>query len=270
MKKLHLLILSLVCFTILATSCSSNKSSDFAVSEDSSPTLNGKKTVKAPAQKKQFVLFKYGNVGDYIQVDNSSVFTPNVLGALKQKKATVVIYPKQELAGFGSPYLAAYYYLFMNETSRNNLRKAVDNYFSDFENKRLLRDGKNTDKIYGKTDVNLRWGTLSNSTPNNGDAVMNLGYVFKKGSPYFSITIYPTFNKYSEVTSAVDRESMMLTYYFTKAQISEILSMLDEDMITEQFNIYKNDNVFTNEDVDSYDDSDDYSSEEYTEAVVEE
>ena len=46
--------------------------------------------------------------------------------------------------------------------------------------------------------------------------------------------------------------------------------MLDEDLITEQFNIYKNDNVFTNEVVDSYDDSDDYSSEEYTEAVVEE
>ena len=91
MKKLHLLILSLVCFTILSTSCSSNKSSDFAVSEDTTPTLNEKTNKQKKSQKKQFVLFKYGNIGDFIHVDYSSVFVPNVFGSLKQKKATVVI-----------------------------------------------------------------------------------------------------------------------------------------------------------------------------------
>lgn len=272
MKKLSIILLSSICFSILATSCSSNKSSNFAVSEDTTPTLNEKTNKQKKSQKKQFVLFKYGNIGDFIHVDYSSVFVPNVFGSLKQKKATVVIDPKKELAGFGSPYLAAYYYLFWDKTSRDNLRNAVENYLSDFENKRLIRESSKTDNIYGKTAVSLKWGTLSNSTPNNGLGIMYLGYKFKKNSPYFTITIYPTYNKYSEITSAVDHESLMLTYYFTKAQINEILTMLDEKIISEQILEYNEDNVFEEEDIvlDSYDDSDDVSSEEYTEAVVEE
>ena len=272
MKKNYLLLISSVLLILFVASCGSTKS-DFVVSDDSSQTLKEKsenKTKEKTKEKKQFVLFKYGNVGDYIDVDTSSVFTPNLLGVLKQKKVTVVIYPKKELAGFGSPYLAAYYYLFMNKDSRDYLRKAVDRYFSDFENKNLSRDSKKTNIAYGKTEVNLRWGTLSNSTPNNGVAKMNLGYEFKKGSPYFTITIYPTFNEYSKVTSAVDHESMTLSYYFTKAQISEILTILDEKLISEQFNIYKNDNLFIPAESDTYDDVDnDYNEDTYVEAVVE-
>ena len=60
---------------------------------------------------------------------------------------------------------------------------------------------------------------------------MNFGYKFKEKSPYFCITIYPAFNEYSNVTEAADKESLMLTYYFTKAQLLELKSMLSEESI---------------------------------------
>lgn len=244
-KSKVLLCLSIFTLFLLAA-CSSTKS-DFALTEDATETLNKSTNKKKTAEKKQFVLFKYGNIGDYISVDETSVFAPNAFGVIKQKRATVTIDPKLKEAGFGSPYLAAYYYLFLDSDSRKYLMNAIDNYFSDFENKRLKRDLGSSFKIYGKTPVRLRWGTLSNSTPNNGETEMNLGYKFKEKSPYFTITIYPTFNEHSKVTDAADRESLMLTYYFTKSQLLNLKSMLSEETIANALFDVDSEDSFINE-----------------------
>ena len=88
-KSKHLLIISVISALLLA-SCSSTKS-DFALTEDTTETSNTKTNAKKKQEKKQFVLFKYGNIGDYISIDETSVFTPNAFGVLKQKNATVTI-----------------------------------------------------------------------------------------------------------------------------------------------------------------------------------
>lgn len=254
-------LLCLSIFTLFLLSACSSTKSDFALTEDATETLNKSTNKKKKAEKKQFVLFKYGNIGDYISVDETSVFVPNAFGVLKQKRATVTIDPKLQEAGFGSSYLAAYYYLFWDAAARESLIKAIDNYYSDFENKRLKRDNGNSYKLYGKIPVRLRWGTLSNSTPNNGETEMYVGYKFKEKSPYFVITIYPAFNEYSNVTDAVDRESMMLTYYFTKAQLLDLKSMLDNEVISKTLIDFNSDDVVIETESDDYD--------EYEEAVVE-
>lgn len=254
-------LLCLSIFTLFLLSACSSTKSDFALTEDATETLNKSTNKKKKAEKKQFVLFKYGNIGDYISLDETSVFVPNAFGVLKQKRATVTIDPKLQEAGFGSSYLAAYYYLFWDAAARESLIKAIDDYYSDFENKRLKRDNGNSYKIYGKIPVRLRWGTLSNSTPNNGETEMYVGYKFKEKSPYFVITIYPAFNEYSNVTDAVDRESMMLTYYFTKAQLLDLKSMLDNEVISKTLIDFNSDDVVIETESDDYD--------EYEEAVVE-
>lgn len=254
-------LLCLSIFTLFLLSACSSTKSDFALTEDATETLNKSTNKKKKAEKKQFVLFKYGNIGDYISLDETSVFVPNAFGVLKQKRATVTIDPKLQEAGFGSSYLAAYYYLFWDAAARESLIKAIDDYYSDFENKRLKRDNGNSYKIYGKIPVRLRWGTLSNSTPNNSETEMYVGYKFKEKSPYFVITIYPAFNEYSNVTDAVDRESMMLTYYFTKAQLLDLKSMLDNEVISKTLIDFNSDDVVIETESDDYD--------EYEEAVVE-
>lgn len=251
-KSKHLLIISVISALLLA-SCSSTKS-DFALTEDATETKNEKTNAKKKQEKKQFVLFKYGNIGDYISLDETSVFTPNAFGVLKQKNATVTVDPKHNEAGFGSSYLAAYYYLFWDEYSRKAFLDSIDTYFSDFENKRLKRNNNSSFKIYGKTDVRLRWGTLSNSTPNNGTGKMNLGYKFNNKSPYFTITIYPIFNKYSEISDAVNKESIMLTYYFTKSQLYDLKEMLSNETISNALLEYNNENYMENVETDYYSD----------------
>ena len=138
----------------------------------------------------------------------------------------------------------------------------METYLSDFENKRLKRDLNSSFKIYGQADVRLRWGALNNSTPNNGIGTMNLGYKFKDKSPYFTITIYPTFNEHSKTTDSVTKESMMLSYYFTRAQIADFISMLSDESIANSLSDYTDDEYYQNKvKIDDY--------EEYVEEIVE-
>ena len=85
-KSKGLFIFSIISALLLA-SCSSTKS-DFALTEDATETKNEKTNAKKKQEQKQFVLFKYGNIGDYISVDETSIFTPNVFGSLKQTTTT--------------------------------------------------------------------------------------------------------------------------------------------------------------------------------------
>lgn len=264
MKKLlsKKIILAGLSALFVLSSCSSSKTS-FSVLENASE----KSSKDVPGQKK-FVLFKYGNVGDYITIDETSVFTTTPVGSLKQKAATVTVDPKKKMAGFGSGYMAAYYYLFLEKSSREMLRNAINDYFNDFDNKNLKRKAGNTNDVYGKIPVTLRWGTLSNSTPSNGTGKMYCGYKFNKKSPYFAITIYPVHNNRYEIVDTVETESLLLNYYFTRAQLKELLNMMTEENIEKIYNEYSDVGnkgvVHSADDYDKVTDNED----EYVEAEV--
>lgn len=197
--------------------------------------------------------FTFGNKDDFIYGDEFSVFTPGSLGGLKQKKADFMIAPEKQTAGFGSSYMAAYYIVQMNENARTELTNAVNQYFSDFENKKLERKGRNTFKKYGNINVHLDWGTISSSTPNNADGKAMIGYEFINNSPYFSITMYPMHNNHWDVVGdATSIESMSLKYYFTKAQALQFINYLEEENITKLLFGYSSDEYYTPQENDEY------------------
>lgn len=180
-----------------------------------------------------FNFFQLGK-SKYLEGGVFSVFTQGVFGDLKQQSASVMINQKDYKAGFGSPYLAAYYILFFDAKGRSDLRFAKEQYFDDFENKKLDRNGKKTFKKYGTSDVQLYWGTIKGSTPNNAVTKVNFGYEFKDKSPYFTISVFPTENQLKKDGSNTASEtSLNLTYYFTKAQITKFLDLLTEDSINQ-------------------------------------
>ena len=197
--------------------------------------------------------FTFGNKDNFIYGDEFSVFTPGSLGGLKQKKADFMIAPEKQTAGFGSSYMAAYYIVQMNENARTELTNAVNQYFSDFENKKLERKGRNTYKKYGNINVHLDWGTISSSTPNNADGKAMIGYEFINNSPYFSITMYPMHNNHWDVVGdATSIESMSLKYYFTKAQALQFINYLEEDNITKLLFGYSSDEYYIPQENDEY------------------
>ena len=264
------IVKSIICaslFALMLSSCTSTKNQETvpiddydsqSVSSDTDVNLNKTANQKVNTNKKNEKnafekFFTFGNKDDFVYVDEFSVFTTGALGGIKQKKADFMIAPEKQTAGFGSTYMAAYYIVQMNEESRKRFINAVNQYFSDFENKRLERKGRNTFKKYGNINVHLDWGTIASSTPNNADGKAMIGYEFIKNSPYFSITMYPMHNNHWDVVGdATSKESMSLKYYFTKAQALQFINSLEENNITKLLLEYSSDEYLTPEEIDEY------------------
>ena len=207
------------------------------------------------AEKKTFFerAFSYGNKNDFITNDTFTLYTHGVGPGIYQQKATVFINPENGTAGFGSIYLAAYYIFQYNPENYNKLKTAYEKYLKDFEDKKLDRKGKATYKTYGSMKVHLDWGTIKSSTPNYADGNAYIGYEFVKNSPYFTIQIYPLENKYyKDSEGAVGRESILLKYAFTKAQMQDLLNLTSEETVNDFFQHYKDDVMLPPDSNDSY------------------
>ncbi len=195
-------------------------------------------------------MFTLGNRNEIMFCEETTLFTTGLYGKPAQKEAYIVLNTKDGTAGFGSQYLAAFYYVQMDEKARNKLKKAVENYLSDFENKRLQRKGRNLHKQYGTMDAKLQWGSLKTSTPNNGTGTFFLGYSFENKSPFFTISCYPVMNNYYETAGdATTRESIQVKYYFTKAQAAALVEYLSDEKIAEYLGYSK---TFVPEEMDEY------------------
>lgn len=246
MKKITFALTTLMVSAFLC-SCASNKTpSTPADSYDDEPVKisapeKESNEEKPKTKKKQkdagdmlHDLVTFTNSEKFLRFDSTTVFTQELTG-LKEKNAQTILRMDEDYAGFGSYYMAAYYIIQFDETARKKLANAVENYLSDFENKRLQRKGKHTDRIYGRINYRLDWGTTSAITPNNGEGEGYLGYEFVKDRPYFVIYNYPFENKYYErAGDAAFRESMTLRYYFTKAQARQLVQLLSEENLAAQ------------------------------------
>ena len=175
------------------------------------------------------------NNSKFLEVDSCTFSTIAITGKLKQQDADLFINSKDFSAGFGSPILAAYYFVYMDQKTRSVFINAVDSYLSDFENKKLNRKDKKSIKRYGKSKVDLYWGLVKNQATNSGSTDALFGYSFKNKSPYFVITIYPTINEKRKTDDSVPEESMTLNYYFTKAQCKALAEFLREDNISQYY-----------------------------------
>lgn len=252
MKKTIISAVALCIFGMLAVSCGTTKNvqspADVYEDETAEETIttedgevvttkdSGKKDKKAKdPKKKNFVqeMFTFGNRDEFSKYYEISLYEKEITG-LKEKRATTVIRTDNYMAGFGCYYNMAYYYVQFDEVARTKLVQAIDAYLSDFENKNLQRKGKHTDRAYGKVGYRLDWGSVSSSTPNMGTGEGYMGYVFRKGSPYFVLSNYAFENlNYDKIGSTTSRESLPLDYYFTRAQLNAFKEFISNENITQ-------------------------------------
>lgn len=214
-----------------------------AIEENADVAAEPQQAKKAKKKKNAIEdFFTFGNKDDYIIYDNTTVFAKEITG-MKEKNAKMAIRYDNYMAGFGSYNSGLFYFVQFDKENRQILAKAIESYLSDFENKRLQRKGKHTERAYGKINYRIDWGTISSSTPNNGQGEGYCGYEFHKGSPYFVISNYPFENNYYERSGgAANRESASLQYYFTRSQLKQLTDLLAEDVITKH--IAENDYEF--------------------------
>ena len=253
MKKTSIICVLAGALSLFITSCSSTKNVQSAPDtyedtpatavevSDGSVENNGseiksksQKETKGGKKKKNAVeeFFTFGNKDDYVKYYDISVYEKDITG-MKERRATTLIRTDDYMAGWGSYYLLAYYIVQFDANARKQLISAIDAYNRDFDEKNLIRKGgKKTERAYGKIGYRLDWGTISQSTPNMGSGEGYMGYEFVKGSPYFTIRNLPFNNEnFERIGESTNRESMVLVYYFTRAQLKELATFLSDENI---------------------------------------
>ena len=184
----------------------------------------------------------------FIQFGRNELNIPNMLGNLGQKKADSTYIEGTDLIGFGVYENASYYYLLLDKADRLLLRKAADQYFSDFANKKLKRKG-NTSKAYGEFSPELYFGSIKAQAKNYSYPRAYFGYKFKDGSPYFMISCAQAPNQKRAESDIYPETSNYVSFYFTKAQLTELLNVVIEENINKYL---KNTSVQTVTEKDEY------------------
>lgn len=200
----------------------------------------------------------------YYEFGEGSVYTPKTFGGVKQELATFVVYPKTETAGFGSRYLASYYFITFDDQNRQVLTSAMNRYLKDFDGKKLNRKDNKSYKSYGTVKALIRWGTVKANNPYySQNAVLTIGYRFENGSPYFTLQMEETPDDATFQSSNPNDIvfSMRLNYYLTKSQCKGFIDNLSNENIENILNEYNLKTFGVPEGEDVYFDDDAFSDE---------
>lgn len=186
----------------------------------------GTKTQKSWAKD----FFTFGNKNDYIPMEETSKIITKDFKGLTEQEVTFLLGVDTNLAGFGCSIIGVYFITQFDDVARAKIASAAEQYFDDFENKRLVTKKNVSKNAYGSIDYKLNWGSLRSSTPNNGTGTGYLGYEFVKNQPYFIFWSYAIQNNYYEIVGdSTTRESSPVKFYFTRNQLKKLVDILSEE-----------------------------------------
>ncbi len=267
MKKISAFLFAAVC-AVLLFSCSSTKQRQIAsdsyndtptelpqvsasADTDSALTEKDPYNEKKIKGKKTFTQQLFGTE-KYIKIDSSSLFVSNTFGQVQQRSIDLIYKPQTDLAGFMVRYDTSLYNFYMAQEDRRQLIEAVNKYLSDFEEKKLIRKTGKTVKIYGEVNAYEEFGIVEIMMPNISKPEAYLGYRFLGKSPYFCIKVRPAPNIAENLGSDKVSKSIEQCYYFTKAQVQELVHFLSDENVTNIAADYEEEHSTAPQDKDTY------------------
>ena len=159
-----------------------------------------------------------------------------LLGNLETKDAVLNFAPRTNVVVVNFPAQGAKYALSLKPDTRTAIADAITRYYRDFDNHTLLKKGKERKSIYGTAPSSLTWGVAS-FIPSSAKSlpVLQLGYIFIKESPYFTITMPASKNiKLTSDSDYTAKESIEIILYFTRAQAERFSSLMAKENLDKE------------------------------------
>jgi hypothetical protein len=183
---------------------------------------------------KSFQLNRISNIftsNEYYKYDKAEAFSYTDYGVFGKIALSLIYDAKTNMAGIQFRSNLGGYNLLMNDAARHALADSVKEYLSDFDNQKLSRKRKASYKIYGQSPCRMEWGLLAQTASNYAETDVQMGYMFKGKSPYFTLTVWETKNRVRQVTTSND-EDLQTTYVFmTKEQAEQLCSKLSDEAV---------------------------------------
>jgi len=151
------------------------------------------------------------------------------LGKLKKQNVTVLYFPKED--AFCLKYRFEFYtfHQFWSKKGRIYFLNALQKYNEDYNARDLQKSSKSHLK-YGTVRGYLVWQMFKYTIQAHANMNVDLGYIFKDNSPYF--TIHQCDAEYIDsVSRDSNRTSQVVTMYFTRAQAAELAALFEQQIV---------------------------------------
>jgi hypothetical protein len=144
-----------------------------------------------------------------------------------QTDVEVIFHPRENEVALKFKRSGLQYWQFWNEEGRQQFIDAVNRYEEDLTNQSLSTNYSKSRAIYGATNGRYEWKTLSISGIYRSSPVIELGYRFMTGSPYFT-----THQMKAKEETGLNKkgipESKPFAIYFNRAQGEDLARLFDQ------------------------------------------
>ncbi|MDR1175447.1 MAG: hypothetical protein LBK83_08275 [Treponema sp.] len=158
-----------------------------------------------------------------IQVQIDKAF----MNGLQKRDIETVFEPRENAVYLQFTYQTVFYRQYWSQDARAAFVEAVKLYKQDFNDRVLIKRGKS--RAYGKVRGKAVFSSLqvSISERSTSEPQIDLGYVFKRNSPYFQVLMLKAKANVSTNDKA-SLSSLRIPFYLTIAQAEELAAIFDQ------------------------------------------
>ena len=162
-----------------------------------------------------------------IEAQVERFFSSNV----KTTEIDVIFYPRLNSVALEFTYELITHRQFWDEGNRKQFAAALEQYKTDYAERKLIDKPRRTRAVYGKMKGRNEWETFKFSKTRVAFPVINLGYRFRRDMPFFTTLMQSTLEHDDTEAKSNLVESPPVTIYFTRAQADELIKFFDQSFL---------------------------------------
>lgn len=165
------------------------------------------------------------------EIDEVELNLRTMIGSVFSRTAALIYKQHTDMAGIYVLYDTSSYALYFAKEERNAFIRAVERYLEDFEEKKLDRNLRRSDRTYGNVGAYEEFGLAKRMLSNYAKPTAHFGYRFLNGNPYFCIYVASSPNLARTPGDGKPEKAVDQHYYFTRAQAQALADFLSDESI---------------------------------------
>jgi hypothetical protein len=158
------------------------------------------------------------------------VFDKLLSSKLNKVEVEAIFYPRLNAVALDFRYELIRYRQFWDIAGRLQFAAALERYKEDYGARKLESKYRKTRAAYGRVRGRVEWETFRFSKTYKAQPVIELGYRFRDGSPFFA-TLMRSTKEDDPSGDSPSMESRQINMYFTRAQAEQLVRLFDQDYL---------------------------------------
>jgi len=150
---------------------------------------------------------------------------------LKKHDVEVVFYPRLNAVALEFRYELIQHRQFWDLEARKQFTQALEQYKTDYADRKLIDRHRRTRSVYGKTQIRLEWEAFKYTKTRIAYPIVDIGYRFREKMPFFSTVMRTASEAPTEMDNNPRGESAQISMFFTRAQADEVVKLFDQDYL---------------------------------------